>query len=413
MVTRRQLLMAWGVIGATMLLPSANSWAPPAKPMATLATPAPLAPLAPPPLDPNSIREWPCPLTPVLVNVWRGDQSMKALRGGSFPTQPASAIGLRFKAPWPAALEITVNGVEVRQVPSGDGLRQPRLDAAHLGWYYVDKVSGVAPGVPLPTWLVRVVPPIGLRQSAVQVDVRQRTTRRTLSRRCTPNEETDASAFRQSHAKTKRTSPLRVEATRTTRHPRLWDYTPQQRQELADAIESFLTEAVFQVHHTLDHDTLVVPDHRRYLSQLENYLWVNGLGAKYVPLPFWDPTSESIPPEFRKVVRGRAPLEDFQPNVKLPATMRSPGLCDIATVPDLWSAMRDWHDSVHAGVGGAMRTIGLEAPAALIFWPWHAYVDNIYLDWELCSKTIRQPRHRPTHSNLHDRAGLPVSGGPG
>jgi hypothetical protein len=32
-----------------------------------------------------------------------------------------------------------------------------------------------------------------------------------------------------------------------------------------------------------------------------------------------------------------------------------------------------------------MRTIGMEAPAALIFWPWHAYVDNIYRDWEFCS----------------------------
>jgi hypothetical protein len=320
------------------------------------------------------------------VNVLRGNQPMKALRGGSFPTQPASAIGLRFNAPWPAALEITVNGVEVRQVPSGDGLRQPRLDAADLGWYYVDKVSGIAPGVPLPTWLVRVVPPIGLRQSAVQVDVRQRTTRRTLSRRCTPNEETDASAFQRRHAKTNRTSPLRVEATRTARHPRLWDYTPQQRQELADAIDSFLTEAVFKVHHMLDHDTLVVPDHRRYLSQLEDYLRVIGLGDKYVPLPFWDPTSESIPREFRKVVRGREPLENFKPEVELPAALRSPRLCDIATLPELWNAMRDWHDLVHADVGGAMRTIGMEAPAALIFWPWHAYVDNIYRDWELCSR---------------------------
>jgi hypothetical protein len=381
MVTRRLLLLI-GVVGATMLLPPDISWAPPAKRLAPLAQ---LAQLAPPPLDPNSIRKWPCPRTPVLVNVLRGNQPTKALRGGSFPTQPASAIGLRFKAPWPAALEITVNGIEVRQVPSGDGLTQPGLDASDLGWYHVDEVSGMAPGVPLPTWLVRVVPPIGLRQSAVQVDVRQRMTRRTPSRRCTPSEETDTSALRQRHGETSRTSPLRVEATRTTRHPRLWDYTPQQRQELADAIESFLTEAVFKVHHMLDHDTLVVPDHRRYLSQLEDYLRVNGLGGKYVPLPYWDPTSESIPREFRKVVRGREPLENFKPEVELPAALRSPRLCDIATLPELWNAMRDWHDSVHAGVGGAMRTIGMEAPAALIFWPWHAYVDNIYRDWEFCS----------------------------
>jgi hypothetical protein len=31
-----------------------------------------------------------------------------------------------------------------------------------------------------------------------------------------------------------------------------------------------------------------------------------------------------------------------------------------------------------------MRTVQADSPAALIFWPWHAYVDNVYQRWELC-----------------------------
>jgi hypothetical protein len=45
--------------------------------------------------------------------------------------------------------------------------------------------------------------------------------------------------------------------------------------------------------------------------------------------------------------------------------------------------MLKWHSDLHFGVGGAMKDLHT-SPAALIFWPWHAYVDNVYWDWEHC-----------------------------
>jgi hypothetical protein len=326
--------------------------------------------------------------TPELGAVLRGNPAVTALRGGSFPTQPAPNIGVRFNAPWPAGLEVTVapgkgegavrSGDELLEVGFSSGASQPQLDQSDLGWYYAQDVTGLSAGTELQTWTIRVVPPIGLRQSPVRITIRQR----TLSSRCMPRPQ-DGPLLAARLTETYRSSPLRIDTGRTTRHPRLWDYTPAERRELATAIEAFLTPAVQAAHYRLDHSTRVVDDHRLYLSMLEDYLWVNGLGGNYVPLPFWNPT-EAIPDEFRTVVSNAAPLQNFNPGIALPDALRAAALCTIQTLPELWDAMRSWHAAVHGGVGGAMRTIQTNAPAALIFWPWHAYVDNIYTEWELC-----------------------------
>ena len=79
----------------------------------------------------------------------------------------------------------------------------------------------------------------------------------------------------------------------------------------------------------------------------------------------------------------RRPLDNWSPGVDLPDGLRPGIICGIATLPDLWQAMVPWHAAVHFGVGGAMRDLHT-SPAALIFWPWHAYVDNVYYSWEHC-----------------------------
>jgi hypothetical protein len=325
-----------------------------------------------------SFPERPYLRTPQLVEALRGPNAVAPLRGGSFPVQPAAAVGVRFKAPWPAKLEVTVNGTQVTEV-SPTVPAQPQLDAADLGWFYIQEVTDLSPGTELQTWLVRVVPPIGLRRSPVRIRIRQR----TLGSRCLPDSTNDTPSLQSRLTATSWTQWLTVEATRTMAHPRLWDYTSGERQELADALEAFLTEAVLHVHHGLDHTTRVVDDHRLYVSLFEDYLWVHGLG-KYIPLPYWDPTWEWVPNEFGKVVLGHDPIVNWKPDVALPAALQPSALCSIPTLPELWDAMREFHNAVHATVGGAMRTVQSESPSALIFWPWHAYVDNIYLRWELC-----------------------------
>jgi hypothetical protein len=61
-----------------------------------------------------------------------------------------------------------------------------------------------------------------------------------------------------------------------------------------------------------------------------------------------------------------------------------------ASTPDLWQAMLKWHSDLHFGVGGAMKDLHT-SPAALIFWPWHAYVDNVYWDWSIAPATAENP----------------------
>jgi hypothetical protein len=79
----------------------------------------------------------------------------------------------------------------------------------------------------------------------------------------------------------------------------------------------------------------------------------------------------------------RSPIQNSSPNIALPAALEPGAVCAQATLPDLWQAMLKWHSDLHFGVGGAMKDLHT-SPAALIFWPWHAYVDNVYWDWEHC-----------------------------
>jgi hypothetical protein len=168
--------------------------------------------------------------------------------------------------------------------------------------------------------------------------------------------------------------------------------TQTERKTLADHIWDFLTDAVVADHPHFDHAYTVVDDHRRYLTRLERFLYKRG-AKQFIPLPAWDPVTR-IPPEFRAVRpyddgsfdKGgvpRPPIANDDPGIALPLSLQPGVICAEATLPDLWQAMLTWHADVHFGVGGTMQDIHT-SPAALIFWPWHAFVDNIYWNWEHC-----------------------------
>jgi hypothetical protein len=67
----------------------------------------------------------------------------------------------------------------------------------------------------------------------------------------------------------------------------------------------------------------------------------------------------------------------------MPSGLASPAICSYATGTDLVNAVNGWHGSVHTTVGGTMANADI-SPAAVIFWPWHAFVDNIYARWQDC-----------------------------
>lgn len=61
-------------------------------------------------------------------------------------------------------------------------------------------------------------------------------------------------------------------------------------------------------------------------------------------------------------------------------------MCEFESGADLGNAINGWHGSVHIAIGGTMSSIMI-ASAAPIFWCWHAFVDHIYWNWQMCQLT--------------------------
>jgi Common central domain of tyrosinase/Repeat of unknown function (DUF346) len=138
------------------------------------------------------------------------------------------------------------------------------------------------------------------------------------------------------------------------------------------------------VHHMGEHAFIT---HRNYIGDMEAWLTTHG-GAAFVPLPAWNPANP-IPAEFNVVEpqddgTPRPPLVNLNPSLGKPAGLVPPPLCGIGDADSLWDVNVDsWHGSVHWTIGGTMGDIHI-APAAPIFFNWHAYVDEIYDDWLRC-----------------------------
>lgn len=164
---------------------------------------------------------------------------------------------------------------------------------------------------------------------------------------------------------------------------------PADRQALANLMMSYLTDAVVDEHPALDHfDVHIFTHHRRYIEKMELWLSANG-GARFVPLPYWD-SATPIPPEFNVVKqspgRNRPPLQNLNPNRPKPTRLAPPNVCAYANGDALGRGVDQpdaWHGSLHGAVGGTMSDFA-QASAAPIFWPWHAFVDEIYTDWLNC-----------------------------
>jgi Common central domain of tyrosinase len=169
------------------------------------------------------------------------------------------------------------------------------------------------------------------------------------------------------------------------------------RQQLADLILQYRNDAIVDQHMAIIHSGVeFFIGHRAYIGQLEAWLAANG-GAQFVPLPEWDP-QRPIPQEFNVVKpqddgTPRDALQNLAPNVPPPQDFGFPGVCSIGTLAELSDVVNPWHGTVHGTIGGAMGDI-MTAPAAPIFWCWHAYLDDIYFDFEVC-----------THPSDHDRPG--------
>jgi hypothetical protein len=173
------------------------------------------------------------------------------------------------------------------------------------------------------------------------------------------------------------------------------DLTPAERATLAASMQDFLEGPALNMHLTtpgIHGSSLFLPWHREYLGDLENFLFAQG-HPEFVPLPKWDPAKE-IPAEFTAIDADCTtppncnPLVDTTPNRPLPANLAPANICsNYDTAEELRlgppaPGLESWHNGVHGAVGGAMGAFN--SPAAVIFWPWHGMVDDVWRTWQCC-----------------------------
>ncbi|MBI1805756.1 MAG: tyrosinase family protein [Ignavibacteria bacterium] len=193
--------------------------------------------------------------------------------------------------------------------------------------------------------------------------------------------------------------------------PDIYSFSSAERTQLATMMQVYLTTTVLAQHCNTAgiHGTATFfPWHRGYIAGLENYLLTNG-GAKFVPLPKWDP-STSIPPELTAIdadcgtytcTYGDGPcgiLANTSPGISLPSQFKLPvvaggsnsspnDLCDYTVQDNLRSTLEfGFHGGVHITVGGAMGNF--RSPSAVIFMLWHAFIDDVWWEWQCrCQNT--------------------------
>ena len=134
--------------------------------------------------------------------------------------------------------------------------------------------------------------------------------------------------------------------------------------------------------------------HREYIEGLEDHLLSVGMGH-LVPLPAWDPctivplTAPNVPgtlttcPEQGAMPEG---LEGRYYDCGDFATDKysCENLCNFESFADFQTTLQADHDPVH-NVFGETTFNTAASPGVVLFWPWHAFVDDIYLKYQVAT----------------------------
>lgn len=221
-----------------------------------------------------------------------------------------------------------------------------------------------------------------------------------------------------------------------------------QREQLYNLMTDYINADVVQMHCNMNmnvtggeihSDFDFLPFHRTYIEGMEDYLMTHG-GAQFVPLPKWDP-DDPAPAEFHPAggvgfASGVDPdcqtfscnfgstgsclsTINWAPNITHPTFLKLPvvagpnnDLCDwpmdpdnplVAGLPDCCSGglsrvvegqgpnpvSSGYHNSVHGAMSGVMGNF--RSPITPIFWIWHAYVDDIWKQWEMNCPVVALP----------------------
>jgi len=165
--------------------------------------------------------------------------------------------------------------------------------------------------------------------------------------------------------------------------PNLNSLTPQQRQQLAQLIQQYVTPAIVNQH--LAAPSAVHSDgstflswHRTYIAGLEAFLVAQG-HPEWSPLPAWNPATP-IPAEFNIPNAGPGRLRDLTPNISFSPQFDHANMGNFDDDDELGIALSGPHGAVHVTVGGVMGNF--RSPEAPIFWPWHSFIDDIWWAWQ-------------------------------
>ncbi len=214
--------------------------------------------------------------------------------------------------------------------------------------------------------------------------------------------------------------------------PNLYDFTPAQRTTLVNLMQQYITAEVVEYHcdfrdltnvNSLQiHDDFnFLPFHRAYMEGMEDFLILNG-HPEFVPLPYFDPAHPfplDTPSEFQVVdadcwntdcdimVSGNANNYcdtniDWSPEIDQHGLEPNgqfiypelQDLCDHNYTPPSPPPVpynggenqlsrkleTPYHNDVHEEMDGVIFSYA--SPAAPIFWNWHAYLDDMWKDWE-------------------------------
>ncbi len=167
-----------------------------------------------------------------------------------------------------------------------------------------------------------------------------------------------------------------------------------------------------------------LPWHREYIQGLEEFLANEGF-SNLVPLPAWNPC-DVIPdsPPFQDSILTNCPEVDAMPPGYLGESIdchdfetnkyTCSELCTFDDFEDFASTLQADHDRIHNAFdeGDVVTPFSSpQSPGILLFWPWHAFVDDIYLKYQAatldpdlplniefvsedcCELTFRAPRY--------------------
>ena len=192
------------------------------------------------------------------------------------------------------------------------------------------------------------------------------------------------------------------------------DFNASERGTLVTLMQQYITKNVIENHcdyvalsgeSDIHDDFNFMPFHRVYLEGMEDFFMLNN-HPEFVPLPSWDP-STSVPPEFQVVdsdclatncnngvVPGSTPAQycsssiNWNPNINIPNYLSN--LCNYSFSPTVPAGINvnglsrkletPYHNSVHGAMGGNMSNFS--SPSSPIFWVWHAYLDDMWKEWE-------------------------------